>query len=80
MTLDEAVKLVKDQYGLLDSYVNASGHMMYVVKAQKELSAIPVAKMPECGIALFGPEVIDLARGAVTIESLVRKKNPELFL
>jgi hypothetical protein len=79
MTLDEALEVVKDRYGLLDSYVNAGRRMMYVVKAERELRAIPAVKMPESGIALFAPEVVDLARGTTTVEALVRKKNPELF-
>jgi hypothetical protein len=80
MTLDEALGLVKNRCGLVGSYVNAGGQMMYVVKAEKELRAIPVVKMPESGIALFAHELIDLAHGAITIQALVRKKNPELFL
>lgn len=79
MTLDEALDAVKDRYGVLNSYVDASGRMLYVVRAAKELRAIPAVKMPESGIALFAPEVIDLAREQITIEALVRKKNPELF-
>jgi len=79
MTLDEALKIVRERYGLRDDYVTAAGVMMYVVGAEKELSAIPVVKLPESGIALLAPEVIELARGAITIEALVRRKNPELF-
>jgi hypothetical protein len=79
MTFDEALKIVKDRYGLLDTYVTTSGMMMYVVKAEPELRAIPAVKLPESGIALLAPEVIDLAHGAITIEALVRRKNPELF-
>jgi hypothetical protein len=79
MTLPEALKIVKDRYGLLDSYVTATGVMMYVVGAEKELRAIPGVKIPDFGTALLGPEVIELARGSIAIEELVRKKNPELF-
>jgi hypothetical protein len=79
MTLDEALKTVKDRYGLLHSYVTAKGEMMYVVGAERELREIPGVKAPQSGIALFAPEVMDLARGAITIDALVRRKNPELF-
>lgn len=78
MTLEEALKVVKERYGLLESYLEGS-KMMYVVGAERELSAIPDVKLPEFGIALLAPEVIDLARDAITIEALARKKNPELF-
>jgi hypothetical protein len=79
MALDEALKIVKDRYGLLDSYITATGVIMYVVTAAQELRAIPGVTLPESGIALLASEVIELARGAITIEELVRKKNPELF-
>lgn len=79
MTLEEALDAVKDQYGLLDSYVDATGRMLYVIGAAKELRAIPAVKTPESGLALFAPEVIDLARERITIEELARRKNPELF-
>lgn len=80
MTLDEALKIVKDRYGLREAYVDArSGKMLHIVKAEQELRAIPAVKIPEGGIALFAPEVIELARGATTIEALVRRKHPELF-
>ncbi|MGH9432353.1 MAG: hypothetical protein ACRD3T_12510 [Terriglobia bacterium] len=79
MTLDQALEIVKDRFGLLNTYVTTEGRMMYVVKAEQELRAIPAVKMPESGIALLAPEVIDLARGTITIEALVMKKNPEIF-
>ncbi len=79
MTLDEGLRIVKHRYGLLDSYVTASGAMMYVVGAERELAAIPGANSPESGIALLAPEVIELASAAITIEALARRKNPELF-
>ena len=79
MTLDEALKMVGDRYGLRDSYVTATGQMMYVVSAEKELRAIPGVNLPESGIALLASEVIELARNAITIEALVRRKNPGLF-
>ncbi len=79
MTLDEALKIVKERYALRNGYVTAAGVMMHVVSAEKELKAIPEVKLHESGIALFAPEVIELARGAITIEALVRRKNPELF-
>jgi len=79
MTLSEALEIVEGQYGLLPSYVAASGKMMYVVAAQRQLRAIPEVNNPDGGIAIFGSEVIELALGAITIEALVRRKNPELF-
>jgi hypothetical protein len=79
MTLDEALEIVKERYGLQNSYVTAAGVMMHVVSAERELRAIPEVKLPESGIALLAPEVIDLARGAITVEALVRRKNPKLF-
>jgi hypothetical protein len=78
MTLDEALVIVRKRYGLLESYVQG-GKMMYVVKAEHELRAMPAVRSPEHGIALLAPEVIDLASDAITIEGLARKKNPELF-
>jgi hypothetical protein len=78
-TLDEALKMVKERYGLLPSYVTGTGQMMYVVGAEKELRAIRGVKLPEFGIALLAPEVIELACGTISIEDLSRKKNPELF-
>jgi hypothetical protein len=79
MTLDQALKIVKERYGLRSGYVTAAGVMTYIVSAEKELRAIPEAKLPEYGIALFAPEVIELARCAITIEALARRKNAELF-
>jgi hypothetical protein len=79
MTLDEALRIVKNRYGLRDSFVSGAGLMMYVVAAENELRAIPGVHQPESGIALLAPEVIELAKGAITIESLVRSKNPEIF-
>jgi hypothetical protein len=79
MTLDEALKIVNGRYGLFEPYVEASGKMMYVVAAERELRAIPEVDHPERGIATFARELIELARGAITIQALVRRKNPELF-
>ena len=79
MMLNEALETVEQQYGLLTSYVAASGKIMYVVTAERQLRSIPEVNNPEGGIAIFAPEVIELARGTTTIEALVRKKNPELF-
>ncbi|MGI8990540.1 MAG: hypothetical protein ACR2I2_13305 [Bryobacteraceae bacterium] len=79
MTIDEALKIVKKQYGLLESYVEASGKLIYVVAAQPQLKAIPGVNLPEHDIGLLASEVIELASGAVSIEALVRGKNPELF-
>jgi len=79
MTLDEALKIVKERYELRNAHVTAAGVMMYVVRADKELRGIPEVKLPDYGIALLAPEVIELARGAITIEALARSKNPELF-
>lgn len=78
MTLEEALKIVNERYGLQNAYVQ-DGTMFYVVRAEAELSAMRAVKLPKCGIALTAPEVVDLARGATTIQELVRKKNPELF-
>jgi hypothetical protein len=77
--LDEVSKLVKARYGLLGGYVTEGGRRFYVVAAEPELRAIPEVVCPEHGIAILASEVIELARGAITIEALVRRKNPELF-
>jgi hypothetical protein len=79
VTLEEALKIVKERYGLRNGYVTADGVMMYVASAEEELSLIPEVKLPEYGIALLAPEVVELARGAISIEALARRKNPELF-
>jgi hypothetical protein len=79
MMLNEALKLVAGRYGLLEPYVDGSGKMMHVVAAERELRAMPAVVCPEGGIAIFAHEVRELARGATTIEALVRRKNPELF-
>lgn len=60
-------------------YVAANGKMMYVVAAERQLGAIPEIPNPDGGIAIFASEVIELASGAITIEALARRKNPELF-
>lgn len=81
MTLDEALKVVKQRYGLRDAYVSKeSGKMIYVLSAERELRAIPEVKLPGEGIGLLAYEVVDLAEGTKTIEALVRKKNPDLFV
>jgi len=77
--LDKVWKIVKERYGFLDGYVTESGRRFYVVAAEPELRAIPEVILPEHGIAIVASEVIELARGATTIEALVRRKNPELF-
>jgi hypothetical protein len=79
MTLKEALRIVKGRYGLLAPEVDARGKMRYVVAAERELRAIPEVADPESGIAIFAPEVKELARGAITIEALVRRKSPGLF-
>ena len=79
MTRAEALRLVKERYGLLDIYVSPRGQMFDVVAAERELQAIPEVEHPGCGLALLTSDVIALARGVVTIDSLVRSKNPELF-
>jgi hypothetical protein len=79
MMLTEALDVVKGRYGLLPSYVAASGTMMYVVAAEQQLRAMPEVTNPACGIAIFAHEIVELARGAISIEGLVRRKNPELF-
>jgi hypothetical protein len=40
---------------------------------------MPEVNSPEHGIEILASEVIELARGATTIEALVRRKNPGLF-
>ena len=59
--------------------VPANGKKMCVVAAERQLRAIPEVDDPNGGIAIFALEIIELARGAITIEALVRRKNPELF-
>lgn len=80
MTLDHALKTAKAAFGLRDVYVSEGGKMIFVLNAERELREIPAVKLPGSGIGLLAPEVIDLARGVTTIEALVRKKNPELFV
>jgi hypothetical protein len=80
MNIDQAMVIVKQRYGLLASYVDArTGKMMTVIKAEPELRAIPEVPQGECAIALFFSDIIELAEGRVTIEELVRRKNPEIF-
>jgi hypothetical protein len=80
MMLTEALEIVRGRYGLLPSpYLPANGKRMCVVAAERQLRAIPEVNDPNGGIAIFMHEVIDLARGAITIEALVRRKNPDLF-
>jgi len=80
MTIQEAVKIVKDRYGLLSAYLDArTGKLMTVVKAESELSVIPEVGWRTSGISLFQSEVIELARGDVTVRDLVKRKHPELF-
>lgn len=80
MTLEEALKIVEERYGLRETYVSAeTGKMIFVLRAECELRAIPPVKLPGSGIGLLAPEVIELAHGMTTIEALVRRKNPELF-
>jgi hypothetical protein len=78
MTLDEALRRVKERYGLREGYVSEAGKLIYVVNAERELKAIPTVPLPQLGIGLFAHEVKELAQGAVTVEALVRRKNPEL--
>jgi hypothetical protein len=80
MTLSEALEIVRGRYGLLvERYIPASGRKMYVVAAERQLRAMPEVNTPEDGIEILASEVMELARGATTIEALVRRKNPELF-
>ena len=81
MNIDEAMEIVKQRYGLLASYVDArTGKMMTVIKAEfPELRAIPRSRRASWAIALFFSDIIELAEGRVTIEELVRRKNPEIF-
>jgi hypothetical protein len=80
MTLDGALRILKGLYGpLLDTYANQAGKHIYVVNAERELRAIPSVPLPKLGIGLFAREVKELARGRVTVEVLVRRKNSELF-
>lgn len=81
MKLDKALKMVKERYGLQETYIDEkSGKMIYRLGADHELRAIPAVKFPESGIDLLAPEVKDLSCGVTTIEALVRKKNLELFV
>lgn len=79
MTVDEAIEIINRRYGFLKGYVTTEGRMLHVIAAESELRAIPGVKFPEHGIAIFGPEAIELARGEISIEGLVRRKHPELF-
>ena len=80
MAIEKAIETVKKRFGLLTAYVDAAtGRMMHVIKAEAELRAIPEVKWPEGGISLSASEVIELARGDVSIRDLVERKNPELF-
>jgi len=80
MNIEQAMKIVKQRYGILTSYIDArTGKMMTVVKAEPELRAIPQVPWPEGGIALFYSDIIELATGQVTIMDLVRRKNPEII-
>jgi hypothetical protein len=80
MRTEEALEIVKKQYGLVTSYVDAAtGKLMRVIKAEDELRTIPEVKFPEGGIALFASEVMELARGNVSIRDFVERKNPEIF-
>ena len=81
MTLDEALKIANERYGLQETYVHEkSGKFMYRFGAERELRAIHAVKLQDHGIELLAPEVISLARRVTTIEALVRRKNPELFV
>jgi hypothetical protein len=80
MNFEQAIKIVKKRYGLLTSYLDArTGKIMTVVKAENELRAIPEVPWPEWGISLFHTDIIELADERITVENLVRRKNPELF-
>jgi hypothetical protein len=79
MTFDEALPLVNERYGLQDTYVTDTGLMIYVIAAERELRKIPEVKSPESGIGVLKSEVIELAGNRITVEALVRRKNPELF-
>jgi urease gamma subunit len=78
MTLDQAFKIVGAKFGFLDAYC-ANGALMHVVAAERELRAMPEVNSPEQGIAIFTSEVMELARGAITVKELVRRKQPVLF-
>jgi hypothetical protein len=79
MTLDDALRTLKERYGLGESYVSEAGTQIFVVNAEPELRAIPSVPLPTLGIGLLAREVKELAQGHVTVEALVRRKNPELF-
>jgi hypothetical protein len=79
MTLKEALEIVKERYGLLPAEMADCGAITYVVAAERQLRAMPEVGAPELGIAILASEVIELARGATTIEALARRKNPDLF-
>ena len=82
MTLGQALKVVERRYGLgKPPYLDErTGKMLYVVRAERELKAMPEVKLPEEGIALLAYEVRDLAEGNTSVAALVRKKHPELFI
>jgi hypothetical protein len=80
MTIDHAIEIVKNRYGILTSYLDArTGKMMTVVRAERQLRAIRQVPLPDTGIALMHSDLIELAEGRVTVKGLVRRKNPEIF-
>ncbi|HXP86713.1 MAG TPA: hypothetical protein VN841_18425 [Bryobacteraceae bacterium] len=79
MTLDDALRILRERYGDWRSYVSEAGTLIFVVNAEPELRAIPSVPLPKLGIGLLAREVKELAQGRVTVEALVRRKNPELF-
>lgn len=80
MTLDGALGILEGRYGsLLETYVNEVGKHIYVVNAERALRTISCVPLPKRGIGLFAHAVKELAQGRVTVEVLVRRKNPELF-
>ncbi len=78
MMLDQALEIVTERYGWRSTYVTTAGQVVYVVGAEKELGPIP-GVLPRSGIGLLAPEVTELARDTITVEALVRRKNPELL-
>jgi len=78
MTFKQATEIIRKRYGLLSSYVDVrTGNLMTVVKAESELRTMRKVAWPGCGLSLFASEIIDLARGDVTVSDLVARKNPE---
>jgi hypothetical protein len=81
MTFEKAQEILKKEYGLLVTYVDArTGKMMTVVKAESELESVTGVSYPEAGISLLPEDVVKLARGQVTVSELAIRTNPAVEL